>query len=97
MNPRGNFTKNSLIFVAKLKNIVVFVFTYVLEIFALFFVDFCIDIYSVDSNEAMKRWSDEAMKRGDEAMKRGDEALNASSFQFLSIGKRFIATISSQR
>jgi hypothetical protein len=52
----------------------------VLEISALFFGDFCIDIYSVDS---------------DEAMKRGDEALNASSFQFLSIVKRCIA--SSQR
>jgi hypothetical protein len=36
------------------------------------------EIYSVDS---------------DEAMKRGDEALNASSLQFLSIVKRFITTI----
>jgi hypothetical protein len=34
------------------------------------------DLYSVDS---------------DEAMKRGDEALNASLLQFLSIVKRFIA------
>jgi hypothetical protein len=40
------------------------------------------DIYIVDSEEAMKR---------------GNEALNASSLQFLSIVKRFIATISSQR
>jgi hypothetical protein len=35
------------------------------------------DLYSVDS---------------DEAMKRGDEALNASSLQFLSSVKRFIAS-----
>jgi hypothetical protein len=31
------------------------------------------------------------------AMKRGDEVLNASSLQFLSIVKRFMATIFSQR
>jgi hypothetical protein len=36
------------------------------------------DIFSVDSNEAMKR---------------DNEALNASSLQFLNIVKRFIATI----
>ncbi len=53
------------------------------------------DLYSVDSDEAMKR-GDEAMKRGDEAMKRGDEALNASSLQFLSSVKCFIATIFSE-
>jgi hypothetical protein len=47
------------------------------ESFALFFVNFCMDKYSVDS---------------DEAMKRGDEALNASLLQFLSIVKRFIAS-----
>jgi hypothetical protein len=41
------------------------------------FGDFCMDLYSVDS---------------DEAMKRGDEALNASSLQFLSSVKRFIAS-----
>ncbi len=78
MNPSGNFPKNSLFFVvslAKPKNIVVFAFTYVLESLALFFGDFCMDIYSVDS---------------DEVMKQGDEALNASSLQFLSIVKRFI-------
>jgi hypothetical protein len=45
--------------------------------FGLFYGDFCLDLYSVDS---------------DEAMKRGDEALNASSLQFLSIIKRFIAS-----
>jgi hypothetical protein len=49
----------------------------VLDSFALFFGDFCMDIHSVDSNEAMKR---------------GDEALNASSLQFLSIVKLFIAS-----
>ncbi len=36
------------------------------------------DLYSVDS---------------DEALKRGDEALNASSLQFLSIVKRFITSL----
>jgi hypothetical protein len=57
MNPRGNFPNNSLffvVFVAKPKNIVVLAFTYVLESFGLFFGDFCIDIYSVDSDEALK-------------------------------------------
>jgi hypothetical protein len=57
MNPSGNFPKNSLLFVisvAKPKNIVVFAFKYVLESFALFFGDFCMVIYSVDSDEAMK-------------------------------------------
>jgi hypothetical protein len=41
------------------------------------FVDFCKDLYSVDS---------------DEAMKRDHEALNASTLQFLSSVKRFIAS-----
>ncbi len=57
MNPSGNFLKNLLfivVFVAKPKNIVVFAFSYVLESFALFFGNFCMDIYSVDSDEAMK-------------------------------------------
>jgi hypothetical protein len=58
------------------KNMVVFAFTYALESLAPFFGDFCMDLYSVDS---------------DEAMMRGDEALNASSLQFLSSIKRFIA------
>ncbi len=56
MNPSGNFQKNSLffvVFVAKPKNIVIFAFTYVLESFALFFGNFCMDIYSVDSDEAL--------------------------------------------
>jgi hypothetical protein len=76
----ANFPKNLLFFVvsvAKPKNIVVFAFTYVWESFALFFCNFCMDIYSVDS---------------DEAMKRGGEALNATLLQFLSIVKRFIAS-----
>jgi hypothetical protein len=49
----------------------------VLDSFGLFYGDFCTDLYCVDS---------------DEAMKRGDEALNASSLQFLSIVKRFLAS-----
>jgi hypothetical protein len=43
-------------FVAKPKNNAVFAFTYVLESFALFYGNFCIDLYSVDSDEA-RRWS----------------------------------------
>jgi hypothetical protein len=67
----------SVISVAKLKNIVVFGFTHVLKSFALFYGDFCIDLYSIAS---------------DEAMKRGNEVLNASSLQFLSSLKHFIAS-----
>jgi hypothetical protein len=48
-----------------------------LESFALFYGDFCMDLHSVAS---------------DEAMKRGNEALNASTLQFLSSVKRFIAS-----
>ncbi len=58
MNPSGNFPQKSLffvVFVAKPNNIVVFAFAYVLESFVLFFGDFCMDIYSVDSDEEMKR------------------------------------------
>jgi hypothetical protein len=44
----------------------------------LFYCDFCMDLYSVDS---------------DEVMKQGDDALNTSSLQFLGNVKRFIATI----
>jgi putative alpha-1,2-mannosidase len=61
----GNFFSKSLIFVisvAKPKNFVVFAFTYVSRSPALFNVDFCMNLYSFDSDEAMKRWS-EAMKR----------------------------------
>jgi hypothetical protein len=42
-----------------------------LESFALFYGDFCMDLYSVDSD------------KNDEAMKQRDEALNTSSLQFL--------------
>ncbi len=42
--------------VTKSKNIVVFAYTCVLETFALFFFgDFYMELYTVDSNEAMKR------------------------------------------
>jgi hypothetical protein len=34
----------------------------VLDSFGLFYGDFCMDLYGVDSDEAMKQWS-EAMKR----------------------------------
>jgi hypothetical protein len=54
--------KNSYISVisrAKLKNFVVFAFTYVLDSFVLLNGNFCMNPYSIES--------DEAMKRGDEA------------------------------
>jgi hypothetical protein len=63
--------------VAKLKIIVVFAFTFALDSFGLFYGDFCTDLYSLDSNEAMKQ---------------GDEALNSSSLQFLSIVKHLITS-----
>jgi hypothetical protein len=40
---------------AKPKNIIVFAFTYVLESFAMFSGDFFMALYSVHSDEAMKR------------------------------------------
>ncbi len=72
-------SKKNLLFpsVAKPKNIVVIALTYVLESFALFYGNFCMDLYSVDS---------------DEAMKQGNVALDASLFQFLSSVKCFIAS-----
>jgi hypothetical protein len=51
---------------------VVFAFTFVLDSFGLFYGDFCMDSYNVESEEAMKQ---------------GHEALNASWLQFLSIVK----------
>jgi hypothetical protein len=54
----GNFNKNSFIFiisVAKPTNFVVFAFTYVSISPALFNGDFCMNLYSVDSDEAMNR------------------------------------------
>jgi hypothetical protein len=58
MNSIGNFQKKTSYFRnfrSKAKNIVVFAFTYVLESFAMFYGDFCMDLYSVASDEAMKR------------------------------------------
>ncbi len=48
------FQKNCFFcsFRSKAKNIVAFAFTYVLESYALYYGDFCMDLYSVDSNEA---------------------------------------------
>jgi hypothetical protein len=54
----GNLKNNSYIFVisvAKPKNFVVFAFTYVSRSPALFNGDFCMHLYSVDSDEAMKQ------------------------------------------
>jgi hypothetical protein len=48
-----------------------------MESFATFFGDFYMELYTFDS---------------DEAMKRGDEAFNRSSLQFLRSVKRFIAS-----
>ncbi len=85
MNSISNFQKIfviSIVSVAKLKNIFIFAFTYVLDCFVLFYGDFCMDLNIVDS---------------DEAMKRGDEVLNASLLQFLNSVKHFIVTIFSER
>jgi hypothetical protein len=43
-------------FRSKAEKIVVFAFTYVLDSFALFYGDFCMDLYSVASDEA-GQWS----------------------------------------
>jgi hypothetical protein len=55
----GNFNKNSYIFfisIAKPKKFVVLAFTYVSRSPALFYNgDFCMNLYSVDSDKAMKR------------------------------------------
>ncbi len=74
----GNLKKNrvfSLLPLAKPKNFVVIVFTSVSRSPALFNGDFYMNLYSVDS---------------DEAMKRGDEAFNGSSLQFLKVPKHEI-------
>ncbi len=47
--------KNHYISIAMGKNFVVFAFTYVTENFVLLYGNFCMNAYSVDSNEAMKR------------------------------------------
>ncbi len=67
INSIDNFQKkifSSGFSVAKSKNIVVFAFTFVLDSFGLVYGDFCMDLYSVDS---------------DEEMNRGNEAFNTSS------------------
>jgi hypothetical protein len=54
----GNFNKNSYISVisaAKLKNFVVFAYTCMSRSQALFNGDFCMNLYFVDSDEAMKQ------------------------------------------
>ncbi len=76
-----NFNKNSyisVISVAKQKHFVIFAFKYALRSHVLLNCDFCMNLYSVDR---------------DEMMKRGDKVLNASSLQFLRSIKPFIATI----
>ncbi len=56
MNSIDNFHNKFVFSVAKSKNIVVFAFTFVLDSFGLFYGYFCMDLYSVDSDEA-RRWS----------------------------------------
>jgi hypothetical protein len=54
----GNLKKKSyisVISVAKPKNFVILAFTYVSRCPVLFNGDFCMNLYSVDSDEAMKR------------------------------------------
>jgi hypothetical protein len=47
--------KKFAISVAKPKNIIAFAITYMLESFALFDGDFCMDLFIVDSDEAVKQ------------------------------------------
>jgi hypothetical protein len=57
MNSIDNFQKElvfSVFSAAKSKNFVVFAFSFVLDSFGLFYGNFCMDLYCVDSNEAMK-------------------------------------------
>jgi hypothetical protein len=78
----GNFNKNlhiSFISIENPKNFVLFAYTYVSRSPALFYGNFCINLYFVDSNEAMKL---------------GDEVLNTSllhCYTFLLRVRRFIA------
>ncbi len=54
----GNFNKNlfmSVISIAKPKSFVIFDLTYLLRSSVLFYGDFCMNLFSVDSDEAMKR------------------------------------------
>jgi hypothetical protein len=62
----GNLEKIRIFYenyAAKLKNVNVFSFSYVSVGSVLFYEDFGMNSYSVDIDEAMKRWSDEARQR----------------------------------
>jgi hypothetical protein len=52
MNSIDNFPKKFVFSVAKSKNIVIFAFTFMLDSFGLFYGNLCMDLYSVDSDEA---------------------------------------------
>jgi hypothetical protein len=73
MNSIVNFQKNRNFHSKAEKHRRLYLYTCIFP----FHGNFCMDFYSVDSNEAMKQ---------------DDEALNASSLQFLSSVKRFIAS-----
>jgi hypothetical protein len=51
----GGNLKKFLYFCSKGKKIVIFVLTYVSETLPMLYGDFCMNSYSVDSDEAMKR------------------------------------------
>ncbi len=72
----------SVVSVAKSKKHRRLCFYICVKSFALFYGDFCMDLYSVDSHSV----------DSDKAMQQSNEALNASSLQFLSNVKRLIAT-----
>jgi hypothetical protein len=81
MNSIGNFQKKivfPVISVAKLKNIAVIAFTSVLESFALFYGNFCMDLYS-----------DEAMKRGNEVLNASSHQFLSSVKRFIDSSLQF--------
>ncbi len=55
--PLAISSKKFIISVAKTKNIVVFAFTYVLESFALFYGDFCMDLFGEWWRDTARQWS----------------------------------------
>jgi hypothetical protein len=55
MSNFNKYSNISVIFVAKPKYFVVFASRYVSKIPALFYVNFCMNLYFVDSDETMKR------------------------------------------
>jgi hypothetical protein len=59
----GNFNKNLYISIAKPKNFVVFAYTNVSRSHVLFYGDFCMNLYFVDSDEAMKEGRVERVER----------------------------------